>query len=253
MGTFVGRPISINGMAYAPTNEQGVVFLFGRLAPKLGFHIENVQVRCPDCTARRNGRLERIEFEYWASDFERHEHPPKSADIIVCWENDWEYRPNKYKHIEIIGLKKHVGASPRIFTVGCAETRAGDELDSVSNTEWNIPVSAQLGDLIMMYRTLPASEIRDLWKIVGPFQTFGKRNKEGRWPGLQTGLRLVTRLKTPLTYSSLKNDPTTKHLGVVKKRFMGKSDITEDWPLLYEMIVARNPKVKSLLRDWMVD
>ena len=28
---IVGRPIKIDGMAYGPTNEQGVVFLFGKL------------------------------------------------------------------------------------------------------------------------------------------------------------------------------------------------------------------------------
>jgi len=39
----VGRPIKATGMAYAPTNEQGVVYLFGRLAPRLGFHVEVVQ------------------------------------------------------------------------------------------------------------------------------------------------------------------------------------------------------------------
>ena len=37
----VGRPIKLDGMAYAPTNEQGVVFLFGRLAPRLGVHAEH--------------------------------------------------------------------------------------------------------------------------------------------------------------------------------------------------------------------
>jgi len=33
--SIVGRPIKVDGMAYAPTNEQGVVFLFGKLASRL--------------------------------------------------------------------------------------------------------------------------------------------------------------------------------------------------------------------------
>ena len=99
MGNVTGRQIKIIGMAYAPSSEQGVVFLFGRLAPTLGFCVENVQIRCPDCTARRRGKLFRIEFEYWASDFERHGHRPNGADIIVCWENDWESRPYPYSSI----------------------------------------------------------------------------------------------------------------------------------------------------------
>jgi len=64
---MVGRLIKINGMAYAPTNEQGVVFLFGRLAERLGFTIEHIQTRFPDCTARREGGKCYIEFEYRAS------------------------------------------------------------------------------------------------------------------------------------------------------------------------------------------
>src|ERR1039458_8702445 len=65
----VGRQITVRGMTYAPTSEQGVVFLFGRLAPALGFCIERVQIRFPDCLATRRGKKYRIEFEYWASDF----------------------------------------------------------------------------------------------------------------------------------------------------------------------------------------
>ena len=48
MEARTGRQIKIDGMTYAPTNEQGVVFLFGRLAPRLGFCVEHVQTRCPD-------------------------------------------------------------------------------------------------------------------------------------------------------------------------------------------------------------
>ncbi len=84
MSQLVGRQIYISGMAYAPMSEQGVVLLFGRLAPRLGFTVENVQVRFPDCIAKRRGRTYRIEFEYWASHFAEHRHNPKGADIIVC-------------------------------------------------------------------------------------------------------------------------------------------------------------------------
>jgi hypothetical protein len=256
----VGRQITVRGMAYAPTCEQGVVFLFGRLAPRLGFCVEDVRVRYPDCQARRKGKIYRIEFEYWASDFETHGHDPKKADYVVCWHNDWESRPKRYKHLEIIELKRFVDAFPSVFVVGCHERRQGKELDKISRTEWNVPANAERDDLVIMYRAgrdsegKPAAEIRDIWKIVGPLKRYGKRNKEGRWPGLQAGIRLVARLKKqPVTYKELSRDRNTSDLGVVRKRFQGKADVTADWPVLYDKIVGLNPKAKDALRPWHFD
>lgn len=240
----VGRPIKLDGMAYAPTNEQGVVFLFGRLTPRLGFHVESVQNGFPDCIARRRGKTYRIEFEYRASNYEGH--PPRGADIIVCWENDWEHRPKKYRHLEIIDLKRYVGALPRVFVVGCDEVVRGKALNKWANVDWSVPSNAQVDDLIVMYRKSPASEIRDLWRIVGPFFN------DKKW-GLQAWLRLVTRLEVPLRYDDLKNDPTTRNLSIVRKQFQGKSDITDDWPLLYAKILKLNPKVKTALRQYRPD
>lgn len=241
----VGRPIKVDGMAYAPTNEQGVVYLFGRLAPRLGFHIECVQTAFPDCVARRKGKTCRIEFEYRASSYVGH--PPRGADTIVCWDNDWDHRPRKYRHLEIIDLKSLVGAHPRIFVVGCDESVRGNVVDGWKTLGWSVPSNAQVGDLIVMYRKKPASEIRDLWKVVGPFYSSEKGF------GLQAWLRLVVRLDKPLTFKELKNDPSTRETGVVRKQFQGKSDITFDWPKLYLMIVKRNPRTKKVLRQYHPD
>ena len=254
----LGRQITVAGMAHAPTNEQGVVALFGRLAPRLGFCIQIVQVRCPDCWAIRRGKECRIEFEYYASDFRTHRHNPKDADIIVCWENDWESPPPKYRHIEIINLKKYVGALPRVFVVGCSTVGNAKYLKAYKRVQWSVPVNAQIGDLVVMYTRIDfknrrVSEIRDLWKIVGPFEVYSKRNKQGAMPGRQGGLRRVASLKRPIRYEDLKRDPVTRDLGVVKKQFQGKTDITEYWPLLHNKILKLNPKAKSALQDFTSD
>lgn len=242
--TVVGRPIKIDGMAYAPTNEQGVVLLFGRLAPRLGFHVERVQTGFPDCVARRRGRVCRIEFEYRASKYACH--PARGADVVVCWDNDWEHRPRRFQHLEIIALKRYVGALPRVYAVGCDEDARGADIDRRSRLDWSVPESAQVGDLLLMYRTRPASEVRDFWRITGPFYA-----QKGF--GRQAYVRLVGRLTRPVTYAELKADPVTRELAVVRKRFQGKSDITDDWPLLYDRIVARNPAAKRALRPWRID
>ena len=250
----LGRPIMVEGMAYAPTCEQGVVFLFGRLAPRLGFHIEHVQVRFPDCIATRRGRRYRIEFEFWASHFAAHRHDAKGADLIVCWENDWERPPSGYRHLDIIDLKKYVGARPRAFVVGCKDPGDAKVLDKRKRVEWSVPKVAQVDDLVAIYRVGKAGkEIKDIWKIVGPFKIFKEGNREGRKPGLQTGLKLVARLARPLTFAELNRDSTTRTLGVVKKRFIGTTDITDDWPAIYKKIVRWNPKAKRALKGYIPD
>jgi hypothetical protein len=240
----VGRHIKTDGMSYAPTNEQGVVFLFGRLAPRLGFEVEVVQTAFPDCIARRNGKTCRIEFEYRASSYKNH--PPRGADLIVCWDNDWAHRPRKFRHLEILDLKRYVGALPRVFAVGCDESVRGYKVDGWATLDWSVPKNAQAGDLVVMYRKKPASEIRDLWTVRGPFYEHKK------W-GLQTTLKCLIRLDKPLKFEDLKKDPTTRGLAVMRKQFQGKSDITADWPHILALILKRNPKAKKQLRDYSID
>jgi len=229
-----GRPITVSGMAYAPISELGVVFLFGRLAPTLGFHVEYIHPYFPDCIARHKGKLRRIEFELWASDFGNHGHDPKGADMIVCWENDWEDRPKKYRHLEIISLKPSSGALPRVHVV-CSNKSNFAEL-STSRVEWNVPSQTQKGDLVLMYRSAPASAICDAWEVVGPFNRYSKHNRQGRWPGLQAYMKRLVQLKRPLTFEILKRAPETRNLSIVRRRFRGKSDITLDWFPIYQVL-----------------
>src|SRR5262249_52009699 len=75
----------------APTNEFGVIFLFGALAERLGFQVLRIQGEYPDGEALRvvsGDRLQRvkIEFEYQSRNFLRHNHDQRKCDLIVCWE-----------------------------------------------------------------------------------------------------------------------------------------------------------------------
>ena len=107
----LGLPLSFRALRQAPVNEQGVVLLFGMVAKDLGFQIEIVQKKFPDCEALRpidkNGsrwQRVRIEFEYKSSNFRAHRHDCKECDVIVCWEHDWPQCP-----LEVIELRKVVG------------------------------------------------------------------------------------------------------------------------------------------------
>ena len=103
----VGKLINFRGLVYAPVNENGVIFLFGKVAADLNTYIETIRPGYPDCLAKRyigKGKWEelRIEFEFRASDFVRHQHNPADCDAIVCWISDW---PDCPKNIEVIELQ----------------------------------------------------------------------------------------------------------------------------------------------------
>jgi predicted transport protein len=103
----VGKLINFRGLVYAPVNENGVIFLFGKMAADLNMYVETIRPGYPDCVAKRyigKGKWEelRIEFEFRSSDFERHKHHPADCDAIVCWSHDWKSCP---KHIEVLELQ----------------------------------------------------------------------------------------------------------------------------------------------------
>ncbi len=102
-----GDPIDFRGLRHEPTNENGVIFLFGMVAKELGYYVEAVQAGFPDCEAKRQigkGKWQhvRIEFEYESRNFRDHGHPASGCDVIVCWRHNWAECPES---IEVLELK----------------------------------------------------------------------------------------------------------------------------------------------------
>lgn len=101
---LVGPPINFRGLVYAPVNENGVIFLFSKVAEDLGITIEGIQVKFPDAFGKRyegdKGYSITMEFEYRSSDYKRHGHPKDGCDLIICWEHNW-----KECQIQVIELK----------------------------------------------------------------------------------------------------------------------------------------------------
>jgi HNH endonuclease len=101
-----GPPMIMPGMLHAPTNEGGVMILFGMLAYKLGFVVSRTQTGFPDCEALREveaGRWQRvrIEFEYRSRNFLMHRHKIEGCDLIVCWRHDWPECPESLEVVEL--------------------------------------------------------------------------------------------------------------------------------------------------------
>lgn len=98
-----GKLLNYRAMLHEPTNEQGVVLLFGMMAEELGFIIENVRTSYPDCEGKRRVGVNswqrvRIEFEFLSSRFK---HPVDGCDLVVCWRDD--VPP---KGLEVMSLEK---------------------------------------------------------------------------------------------------------------------------------------------------
>lgn len=109
--SIVGDLINFRGLVYAPLNEQGVVFLFGKIAHDLNMYVEEIKPGFPDCIARRfvgkGWERVRIEFEYRSSNFLAHKHDAEECDVIVCWEHDWKGSP-----LEVIELSSEIKSLP---------------------------------------------------------------------------------------------------------------------------------------------
>ena len=105
----IGEPLDFAGMTNAPIEENGVIFLFGKLHERMGVRIKAIRKGFPDAMGEVwiKGKLypRRIEFEYRSSNFKAHGHDPKGCDIIVCWEHDWRDCP---EDIFVIELKSEI-------------------------------------------------------------------------------------------------------------------------------------------------
>jgi hypothetical protein len=105
-----GEPLGLAAMAHAPTNEMGVLFLFGILAADLGFRVDRVQAAFPDCEAKREvapGKWEGVlvELELYSRNFKSHRHDSRGCHVIVCWKHNW---PDCPEWLEVIELSKVV-------------------------------------------------------------------------------------------------------------------------------------------------
>jgi len=126
-GATYGPPMWPGPLAYAPVNEMGVVFLFGWLAPHLGYVVHGLQPEFPDCEAMRrvgenSWQLVKAEFEYESRNFLKHMHDVKGCDLIICWKHNWPECP-----LEVLELRKAVSLQQTTFSQGLLPQICVDE------------------------------------------------------------------------------------------------------------------------------
>ena len=126
-GPTYGPPMWPGPLAYAPVNELGVVFLFGWMAPQLGYVVHRLQPEFPDCEAMRlvgedTCQLVRIEFEHESRNFLKHMHDVKGCDLIICWRHNWPECP-----IEVLELRKALSLQQSAFSQNLLPQICADE------------------------------------------------------------------------------------------------------------------------------
>ncbi len=142
---------------FEPTNEMGVVLLFGRYYDVLGFDgIVHVGTRCPDCIAVRQGRTLRVEFEHRPSNFLNHRHALSQADILVCWTADMDLA------VETVELKSALRDRQRLRKGKPDLRSAGILADSRRREAARKPSNRMLLALLELDRT---SEGLDPWRF----------------------------------------------------------------------------------------
>ena len=114
---LLGAPMDLPGFLFEPTNEMGVVLLFGMLFWRLGFIIESAQIGYPDCRAKLEvepGRWQDvgIEFELHSRHFLAHRHDPSRCDFIVCWIHNWKGCPPNLQVIELREVVRRLSQLP---------------------------------------------------------------------------------------------------------------------------------------------
>lgn len=88
-GAMRAEPVEGKVDKFVVRNEQGVVWMFSRMARMVGWNILDIRTAFPDATfVNAAGQRLEVEFEYRASNFIAHGHDAAKCDFVVCWNAD---------------------------------------------------------------------------------------------------------------------------------------------------------------------
>ena len=99
-----------------------------------------------------------------------------------------------------------------------------------------------------MYRCYPAKSIKDIFVFTGELN----RHKAGWRNGDCYGgeIKKLCELDSPIFLDDFRNHKILKTSSFVRRNMQGNLLVSEYWPYIYQMILARNPKLKKLLSKY---
>lgn len=236
-------------LRYAPVNELGLVFLFAHIARKWRLRVDSIQPQFPDCIAYQkvHGKEKRIriEFEFNSRNFKNHGHDPRECDWIVCWEHDW---PDAPSNLQIVELRREFGLGFNVWIVPISDPFKW-QLEQINfSDQWSLPSQCHKGDLILFYFTSPEQSISHIFVAVDRARKVTAGWKKGK--DYMGPIRRVCYLKSPVFLDDLRNHRILLTAPFVRGKMRGRPNATEYWPYLYDMIVKRNPTMKSKLQKF---
>jgi len=234
-----------------PQQEVEVIFLFSQIFRNYGFiQVKQMQSQYPDCIAYRktNSGLKevRIEFEYQSFNFYLHNHDPRKCDCIVCWEHNWHDLPD---NLEVIELRQQYGFSPKIWVMAVGN-KFKEELAQADEHEWSVASKCHSGDLILFYHTSPDSCIKEIFKVDGQLSKASAGEWTKKKQDVFAHINRIVSVSSPLFYEEMKNDRVLSKSAMVKMHMQGRFEVTEYWHRIFDMIVRKNPKLKSDLSKY---
>jgi hypothetical protein len=255
--------IHYEGMAHAPENELGVVFLFGKVHTRLGFTaIHEIKPGFPDCWAWRRtssgSKLTWVEFEYRSSGFKIHVTGEQLTGLrpkrgfVVCWEHNW---PGCEDHAEVIDLRAIVERGPRVWLQSTLPEYQ-EEMDLIpyhpaKAWTWTVAPRAKRGDLLLMWRAgsstaakkwaVPEDLLHAFTNIVevasAPVKRAAGFIRSAR-------IRRIANLENPLRWGALQTDAVLRGAPFVRAKMQGQWDLTPYWWRVYSLLVRLNPRLK---------
>jgi len=252
-----GLPLNFEGMRHAPENELGVVFLFSKLAKRLGFiEIDEIKPGFPDCWAfrRTSSGVRRvwIEFEFRSRGFKSHLKQLRGLvprkGVIICWDHNW---PECDKYGEVLDLRSELGVGTQIWIQNTLPKYQA-AIDSAPFRKkpyevWTVSPSARPGDILLMYRAGSNTEAKKydvdsdlLQSIANVFMVKSKPRREPRW-GYQSEVIQIASLRYPLRLEQIRRDRILQHTPFVRRSMLGRTNVTSYWHRIFDLIVKLNP------------
>lgn len=235
-----------------PKSESKVVDLFRRMARDyFGFSDYTIGTRFPDCVARQGKKRISIEFEFESRNFQIHDHNPSRCDWIVCWRDTWgEAAPSGLKIVELRSLFRF----PFKVWFQPLTNEFAYLIGEVDRDQWSVPKKASEGDLILAYRGQPQQFFSDLFIIDSPVGLV-KANWKGNgiFIDCMADITRVGTLAIPVTWREMRADKRLKLANFLNGAMAGRPCASAYWHVLLDMIVARNPSLSWLKKDYDPD
>ena len=259
------------GLRHVPENEQGVVYLFAKMAKRLGFpEIIKIQQKFPDCWAtKRVGKKTQevwIEFEFRSGRFKSHvtkrqaQKYGKKNGYVVCWEHNWQ---ECEKYAKVIELRRELAFGTRVW-IQSILPRSQKYLDKVprkrsSGHKFSVNKNAKPGDLVLMYRPGSRSKAREhgadedkVHSIANVFLVKSPPKHTRSRAGWMAEVIQIARLKYPLYYEKMKTDRFLKSSPFIRKNMRGRIEATAYWYRIYDLILDlnRDRRTKKALKEY---